>query len=124
MNGVKGCRLAAVNLGTTDLDRDVAFWAQVFQVELEPSSDPGGQRIVLGDGDGFSLLNLRPRHPGEPHYGHVTAFGLQVPDVDAFHARAVAAGAAEHYPPTDAPGMPRHSRFADPSGNRVVLWQG
>jgi predicted enzyme related to lactoylglutathione lyase len=65
MNGVKGCRLVAVNLGAVDLDRDVAF-----------------------------------------------------------DARALAAGAIEHFPPRDEPGLPRHSRFADPSGNRIVLWQG
>lgn len=38
-------------------------------------------------------------------------------------SRAVAAGAKEHFPPVEEPGLPRHSRFADPSGNRVVLWQ-
>jgi predicted enzyme related to lactoylglutathione lyase len=124
MNGVKGCRLVAVNLGAADLARDVAFWEQVFQAQFEASSDPGGRRIVLGEGEGFSLLNLRQRGAAEPHARHTAAFGLQVPDVDAFHARALAAGAIEHFPPTDEPGLPRHSRFADPSGNRVVLWQG
>ena len=124
MNGVKGCRLVAVNLGAVDLDRDVAFWEQVFQARFEESSDPGGRRIVLGEGDGFSLLNLRTRDPAEPHAGHTAAFGLQVDDLDGFHARALAAGAIEHFPPRDEPPLPRHSRFEDPSGNRIVLWQG
>jgi predicted enzyme related to lactoylglutathione lyase len=124
MNGVKGCRIVAVNLGATDLEAEVAFWEAVFEARFEPSSDPGGWRIVLGEAAEFSLLNLRRRQPDEPHFGHLTAFGLLVEDVDALHARALAAGATEDYAPTESPGLPRHSGFVDPSGNRVVLWQG
>ncbi len=51
------------------------------------------------------------------------AFGLSVPDVDAVHQRALAAGAKEHYPPVDGENQPRHSLFEDPVGNRCVLWQ-
>lgn len=123
MNGIKGCRVVTVNLGTTDLATDVAFWEAVFQAQGEPSSDPGGRRFHLGDGDGFSMLNLRVRGAGEPHYGHVTGFGLAVDDLDAYHARALAAGATERYAPKICPGMPRHSSIVDPGGNRVVLWQ-
>ena len=123
MEGVKGCRVVAVNLGAVDLNETVSFWENVLQARFEPSSDQDGRRITLGVGDGFSLLNIRVRGDDEPHCGHVTAFGLLVDDLDGFHARALAAGAKEHDPPTDSPGMPRSSRFGDPSGNRVVLWQ-
>ena len=47
--------------------------------------------------------------------------GFRVPDLDGAHARAVAAGAREHFPPLEEGGLPRHSCFEDPSGNRVVL---
>ncbi len=123
MEGVKGCRIVAVNLGATDLDEAVSFWENVLRAQFEPSSEQGGRRIILGVGDGFSLMNVRVRRDDEPHRGHVTAFGLLVDDLDGFHARALAAGAKEHDAPTDSPGMPRRSLFEDPSGNRVVLWQ-
>jgi hypothetical protein len=42
---------------------------------------------------------------------------------DGSHARAGAAGPKEHSGPTESPGMPRHSRFEDPSRNRVVRRQ-
>ena len=123
MEGVKGCRIVAVNLGATDLDEAVSFWENVLQAQFEPSSDQGGRRIILGVGDGFSLMNIRVRGDDEPHRGHVTAFGLLVDDLDGVHDRAVSAGAKERYSPKDSPGMPRSSQFEDPSGNRVVLWQ-
>ena len=124
MEGVTGCRVVALNLGAKDLDEAITFWEALFQARFEPSGEGGGRRMVLGTGEQFFLFNIRERTVDEPHYGHLTAFGLLVEDVDEFHARALASGAKEHLPPIDTPGLPRHSRFEDPSGNRVVLWQG
>ena len=83
----------------------------------------GSRQVVLGQGDAIGFFNIRVRSTDESHYGHTSAFGLGVVGLDEAHQRALAAGANEHYPPTDGENMPRHSRFADPVGNRVVLWE-
>jgi predicted enzyme related to lactoylglutathione lyase len=124
MEGVKGCRVVALNLGAKNLDQAIKFWEACFGAPFEDAGDRTSKQLRLGTDDEFFLFNMRARAVDEPHYGHVTAFGLLVDDVDDFHRRALAAGAEEHVPPTDHPGLPRHSRFEDPSANRVVLWQG
>lgn len=117
--------LAAVNIGVDSeaaLEIACAFWGELLGVQLEDWGH-GGRQVVLGEGDGLSFLNIRVRSTDEPQYGHRSAFGLGVIGLEEAHQRAVAAGATEHYPPTDGENMPRHSRFADPVGNRVVLWE-
>jgi MerR family regulatory protein len=52
-----------------------------------------------------------------------STFGLLVEDLDARHARALTAGAAEAVAPHDAEGMPRCSAVRDPSGNWIWLYQ-
>ncbi len=117
--------LAAVNIGVDSdaaLEIACAFWGELLGVQLEDWGT-GGRQVVLGEGDAISFLNIRVRSTDEPQYGHRAAFGLGVVGLDEAHQRALAAGATEHYPPTDGENMPRHSRFADPVGNRVVLWE-
>jgi DNA-binding transcriptional MerR regulator len=117
--------LAAVNLGVDDdvaLETACAFWGELLGVPLEDWGS-GSRQVVLGEGDAIGFLNIRVRSTDEPQYGHKAAFGLGVVGLDEAHQRALAAGATEHYPPTDGENMPRHSRFADPVGNRVVLWE-
>jgi hypothetical protein len=46
-----------------------------------------------------------------------------VPDLDAAHGRAIAAGAAEVLAPHDTEGMPRSSAVSDPDANVVWLYQ-
>ena len=77
----------------------------------------------VGSDDSFFFLNVRVRAPDEAQHGHRAAFGLLVDDVEDFDQRALAGGAKEHYGPMNPDGMPLHSRFEDPVGNRVVLWQ-
>lgn len=126
MQGVPGVRLVALNLGVTSPERlavATRFWSAVFGADFEDWGQ-GSLQLRLGDGEDFYLLNFRVRGSEEPQFGHTSAFGLLVDDLDDFHRRAIAAGANEDHPPTDAEGMPRHSRIEDPVGNRVVLWQG
>jgi predicted enzyme related to lactoylglutathione lyase len=125
MQGVAGVRLVAVNLGVTSQDEPgvaTRFWSSLFDAEFEDWGG-GSLQVRLGGGHDFDLFNLRIRGAEDPHHGHRAAFGLLVDDVDDFHRRALAAGGKEHDPPQDAAGMPRHSRFEDPLGNRIVLWQ-
>jgi DNA-binding transcriptional MerR regulator len=120
-----GVRFAALNLGVksqAELETAQAFWGSVFGAELEDWG-LGSQQMRVGPDDQFFMFNIRVRSEDEPHYGHAAAFGLAVDDLDAFHRRALDAGAKEHYPPTDSDVMPRHSRFEDPVGNRVVVFQ-
>ncbi|HEX2771475.1 MAG TPA: VOC family protein, partial [Micromonosporaceae bacterium] len=69
--------------------------------------------------DRFFLVTLEEceDRPGRAH------FGLLVADVDAAHERAVRAGAAEEYPPTDFAWKPRTSCVRDPCGNLIDLNQ-
>lgn len=126
MQSVTGARLVALNLGVTsevELDTATTFWASVFGAPFEDWGQ-GSRQMRIGPEEAFGFFNIRVRSAGEPHHGHRTAFGLLVDDVDAFHRRALAAGATEQVAPMDNEGMPRSSRFEDPVGNRVVLWQG
>lgn len=126
MKTAKDFRLVAINIGVdsdAQLEAASAFWGEVLGTELESWGSPSRQ-VALGEGDAVGFLNIRVRSSDEPHYGHTSAFGLGVVGLDETHQRALAAGATEHYPPTDGENMPRHSLIADPVGNRVVLWEG
>ena len=123
MKAITGFRPVAINVGVRDLEEAIRFYEAVFDAPLDVSSARDHARWTFGEGDSFFMFNLRRREAHEPHRDHVSAFGFGVSDLDAAHARAVAAGATEHFPPIEEAGMPRHSRFCDPTGNRVVLWQ-
>ncbi len=125
MKSAADFRLVAVNIGVdSDAALEVAcrFWGEVLGTGLE-NWGGASQQVVLGEGDAIGFLNIRVRSADEPQYGHQSAFGLGVVELEEAHQRALTAGATEHYPPTDGENMPRHSRFADPVGNRVVLWE-
>ena len=127
MKAVTRFRPVAINVGVRDLDEAITFYEAVFGARLEVCESGGRPvhaRWQFGEGDSFFLFNVRRRDGDDPHRDHVSAFGFSVPDLDGAHARAVAAGAREHFAPLEEPGLPRHSRFEDPSGNRVVLWEG
>ncbi|WP_424883101.1 VOC family protein [Streptomyces sp. SLBN-8D4] len=49
---------------------------------------------------------------------------MSVEDIDAAHARALAAGAVEIEAPVDRPWKPRSSTEQDPGGNHIDLYQG
>ena len=126
MEAVEGFRPVAINLGVRDLAEAIEFYERVFETKLEISESDGRPvhaRWQFGEADSFFLFNIRERGATEAHRAHVSAFGFVVADVDATHQRAVAAGARQHFPPTEQEGLPRHSRFEDTSGNRIVLWQ-
>ena len=126
MQPVEGCRPVAINVGVKNLDEAIEFYEAVFGVRFETDESEGRPvhaRLMFGQDDSFFLFNMRERASDDPHRDHITAFGFVVDDLEAAHARAVQAGAAEHFAPMDGKGMPRHSRVEDPSGNRIVLWQ-
>lgn len=123
---MKGFRPVAINVGVKNLEEAIAFYGNVFEVTFETDEVDGcpvHARLRFGEGDSLFLFNLRERGPNEPHRDHTSAFGFVVEDLESTHRRAVAAGAMAPFGPVDEEGLPRHSRFEDPSGNRVVLWQ-
>src|SRR4029077_5699014 len=105
-------RLVAVNAGVRseeELNAAAEFWEIVLETELKDWNGQGRSRQAMVGRTGQSFFfNLRVRDESEPHYGHRAAFGIAVPDVDAFFERAVRAGALVHYPPTESGGQPRH----------------
>lgn len=118
-------RIAAINIGVDSeeaLEAACDFWDVVLGTKLEDWGS-GSRQVVLGEGDAAGFLNIRVRGENEPQFGHRSAFGLGVVGLDDAHQRAITAGAREHYPPSDGENMPRHSRFEDPVGNRVVFWE-
>ncbi len=127
MQPVKAFRPVAINIGVRDIEEAIEFYEAAFGADLdvgESGGRPAHARWQFGEGDSFFLFNIRERGRDDPHREHISAFGFNVDDLEATHRRAIAAGAKEHFAPMDEPGLPRHSRFEDPSGNRIVLWQG
>jgi len=71
----------------------------------------------LRAGSGFVNLQLDPDHAPVPRiWGRVI---LWVDDVDAAHARVLAAGGIPHDPPADAPWSERFFHVTDPDGHEL-----
>ena len=101
MEGVKGCRVVALNLGATNLDEAIRFWEECFGVPFEDSNDRTSKQLRLGTGDEFLLLNVRARAVDEPHYGHVTA-PVSPPLIERTLMRVSALAPAPDSPPNAA----------------------
>ena len=126
MESVREFRPVAINVGVMSLKEAIKFYEDAFGAKLEvreADGHPVHARWQFGESDSFFLFNLRERGPSDPHRDHRSAFGFSVADLEATHRRALRAGAKQHFAPTEEPGLPRHSRLEDPSGNRIVLWQ-
>lgn len=108
-------RPVQAHLPVGDVAKAAAFYTAAFDtVFLEPISSV--QFGVFGS-DQFFLLtfDVAPGGPGR--------LGLLVPDVEASHARALAAGGAEEHPPMEFSYRPRTSCVRDPDGNALDLTQ-
>jgi predicted enzyme related to lactoylglutathione lyase len=112
-------RISQVTIVTDDLEKSVAFYRDAFEAEYHPeiSSFQFGE---FPDDDFFLLTVANPRR--HPWPGGPVKFGLTVDDIDATHARAVAAGAVEIQAPVDRPWKPRSSTVQDPAGNHIDLY--
>lgn len=102
-------------LATRDLGRAEAYYRALFGWRLHehPNDHPdyrlfvGGQRVLGG------LLQIGPDWSGlSPHW----SVYLQVADVDACVARALALGGGAALAPLEAPGLARIARLTDPGG--------
>jgi uncharacterized glyoxalase superfamily protein PhnB len=89
--------------------------------EVTPDEDGGLAHAQLWWGDDCIMVSSRP---GETDHVGAGWLYLTVPadqDVDAAHARAVAAGATVLRPPVDQPYGGRGSTVIDPDGNQWSL---
>jgi DNA-binding transcriptional MerR regulator len=122
-----GCRPVQIKIAVDDVDVAAAFYAKAFGFHYDVvrrTQDTDHSAFMFGTygQENFFLLHLiagaeRMDLPGQ------STIGLLAGDVDACHARALGAGAAEVVAPHDAEGMPRCSAVRDPSGNWVWLYQ-
>jgi DNA-binding transcriptional MerR regulator len=122
-----GCRPCQIKIAVDDVDTAAAFYAAAFGFRLEvirrtEQADYSSFTFGAYGQDGFFLMVLiagqdRMDLPGP------STFGLLVDDLDARHAGALKAGAAETVAPHAAEGMPRCSAVRDPSGNWIWLYQ-
>jgi predicted enzyme related to lactoylglutathione lyase len=118
---VKTSRIAQVTIVADDLATSIAFYRDAFDAAYheEISSFQFG---AYPDDDFFLLTVANPRRHAWP--GGPAKFGLLVENVDAAHARSLAAGGVEVQPPIDQPWKPRSSTVQDPGGNHIDLFQG
>jgi catechol 2,3-dioxygenase-like lactoylglutathione lyase family enzyme len=106
--------LSAVTIGVTDMAASCAFYdALGFQAAY---GGPDAAFTSYAVGATFLNLQLVPRT--------ATGWGrfiVHVDDVDAIHARAVAAGLSPTMAPADAPWGERYFHIDDPDGHELSL---
>ena len=106
--------ISAVTLATHDMARAVGFY-RALGFELA-SGGPRAGFTSFGVGDG--RLNLIAAPP-EARWGWWGRVIFHVHDVDALHARALAAGLAPEAPPRDAEWGERYFHLRDPDGHEL-----
>ncbi|WP_027346898.1 VOC family protein [Hamadaea tsunoensis] len=120
----------AVHLVVNDPDTAAAWYAEVLGAKETsrlplPDGRPLTVELLIGD----TVLAVAGEWPDRglrtpaTMGGTPAAFHLPVADVDAVHARAIAAGATEFEPPHDAFWGDRTAQFLDPSGHRWAVNQ-
>jgi catechol 2,3-dioxygenase-like lactoylglutathione lyase family enzyme len=106
--------ISAVSLVTHDMARAVRFYRALgFTIRT------GGEQASftsLHAGSGYLNLIARPVDHERSWWGRVI---FHVSDVDAFHARAVAAGLGPDTAPADAPWAERFFHLTDPDGHEL-----
>jgi predicted enzyme related to lactoylglutathione lyase len=107
-------RRIVANIATEDVAGVRDFYANLFG--LMPVMDHGWLVTVASDEAARTQLGIaREGGSGTP----VPALSIEVDDVDAVHARAVAAGVAIVYGPADEPWGVRRFYLRDPAGTLV-----
>ena len=101
-------------LWVTDMDRAVAFYRDVFGLNVHAQS-PNWSELTLGD----STVAL---HQGTNDTFRNTGLSFEVDDIDEACREVESAGGAIVHPPRDGgiPGL-RLAEVTDPDGNRIQL---
>jgi catechol 2,3-dioxygenase-like lactoylglutathione lyase family enzyme len=107
--------ISAVTLAVSDMAASCAFYASLGFATVH--GGPDAPFTTLRAGAGFVNLQLDPEHAPVPRiWGRVIFW---VDDVDAMHARAVAAGLQPDAEPADAPWGERYFHLRDPDGHEL-----
>ena len=108
--------ISAITLATHDMARSVRFY-RVLELEIAY----GGETATFTSfraGGNFVNLILQPAEQSWSWWGRVILYD---PDLDAAHARLVAAGYHPHDVPRPAPWGERFFHVTDPDGHEVSL---
>ena len=108
--------ISAVTLATHDMARAVAFYHLLDLPVIHGGPEAGFTSLRAGDN--YLKLILQPP---ERHWSWWGRLILYCDDVDALHARLVAAGLHPEAAPRDAPWGERYFHIADPDGHEVSL---
>ena len=106
--------ISAITLATHDMARAVAFY-QALGFVLKYGG-PGGGFTSFHVGSGFLNLTTVPKDKPILWWGRAIFY---VDDVDAQHARAVAAGLTPAFAPRDAAWGERYFHITDPDGHEL-----
>jgi catechol 2,3-dioxygenase-like lactoylglutathione lyase family enzyme len=101
----------------SDLSRSVDWYTETLGLRIYREFGAGGETtgVVLFLGGGFLELSGSGGPPS------AVTLWLQVPDVDAEHARLAAADVVVTAPPADMPWGLRECWIEGPDGERIVL---
>jgi catechol 2,3-dioxygenase-like lactoylglutathione lyase family enzyme len=110
--------ISAVTLVTRDMARAVRFYSALGFTLRHGGGGEQASFTSLHAGSGYLNLIARPddRERSWSWWGRVI---FHVTDVDAFHARAVAAGLEPDTAPADAPWGERYFHLTDPDGHEL-----
>jgi len=106
--------LSAVTLATQDMARSVRFYRALGFELIYGGEDAAFSSFRAGSG----YLNITGEAP-ERDWSWWGRAIFHVDDVDAMHARALAAGFAPHAAPSDAPWGERYFHLTDPDGHEL-----
>jgi catechol 2,3-dioxygenase-like lactoylglutathione lyase family enzyme len=106
--------ISAVTLATHDMARAVRFYRLLGLPLVHGSEDAAFTSFRIGPG--FLNLIAQPTERGWSWWGRVIFYER---DVDALHARLVAAGYRPEAPPRDAPWGERFFHLTDPDGHEL-----
>lgn len=104
--------ISAVTLCVSDMRAAVRFYEALGMTCCYGGADAPFTSLRAGSG----FVNLAERPPPSTPWGRVIVY---VGDVDAMHARVVAAGYEPEMPPSDAPWGERYFHVRDPDGNEL-----
>ena len=116
---IRGLRLV---IAVPDLAASAAFYRDVLGFEIREIPDPGWR--FYAHGDVCIMAGECPDAPPLSDIGdHSYVAYLDVDDIDAYHARAVAAGAEILKPLRDEPWGQREFGLRTVDGHRLMLGQ-
>ncbi|MGD9618843.1 MAG: VOC family protein [Mycolicibacterium sp.] len=117
MTGSVPGKVSWFEVASNDVEQSARFYGELFGWVF--NGDPGVYLAVDTEGDGISGGII----PATPNTGTYATFGVEVDDVDAVFASALAKGATAVVPPTDNPGGVRSAYLRDADGSLFAVYR-